>query len=218
MSKQGSDWTRDWAAKRLERDRNVQKVEIVAPQVLRVIGTEEAPFCAATIASEQVEPSDFEHLLDEFTEIKFVTNVPKESFWTGQGIRFAEARSVGWGGFGDLLKALTLRDPSAYVKNEFEFVERGLIHHTHVSSLERVHDRKYVVKRRGLPTLTVVIWNEYELTSDHVRTARERYGAFNAILITNPNGGPTSSAVGAADSMGASVYLWGQFMGRLRKR
>lgn len=84
--------------------------------------------------------------------------------------------------------------------------------------LERVHDRMYMVRRSGLNDVVVVLANAYELTADHVRTARDRYGQFTDILITNPNGEPTSSAIQAAKSMGSRVSKWGAFLGRLNRQ
>ena len=68
-----------------------------------------------------------------------------------------------------------------------------------------------------LDDVVVVLANEYELTADHVRTARDRYGPFTDILITNPNGEPTSSSMQAAESMGAHVFKWGAFLSRLNR-
>ena len=218
MSEQSAAWTGEWVAQKLRGQPEVLKVELVAAQVLQIVRKNDEPFHAGTIATACVEPRTFKQLLEGRLEIQFIANVPRESFWTGEAIEFASRHSVAWGGLGDLFSAVALPEPRTYVSKEFGFVERGLGQHTSVSSLERVQDRKYVVRRRGLKDMTVVLLNEYELTDDHVRTARERYGAFNAILLTNPNGGPTSSAKAAAESMGASVYKWGEFLGRLRRR
>jgi hypothetical protein len=194
-------------------------VDLLEPQVLRIARKNHKTFLTATIASPRVERFSFEYFLERPSVIEFVANVPKESFWTGDAIEYASRRFVGWGGLGDFYSAIALPEPRLYVRKEFEFVERGLGQDKNVSSFDRVHDRKYVVRRRGLKEdVTVVLLNEYELTADHVRTARERYGAFDAILITNPNGDPTSSARRAAESIGASVYKWGEFLGRLKKR
>jgi hypothetical protein len=219
MSKESSaEWTGAWVANRLKGHTEVQAVEILEPQLLRLARNKHGTFLTVTIAEPRVEPSSFEHLLDSSPAIEFVVNIPKESFWTGAAIECASRRSVGWGGLRDLYSAIALPEPCLYVRKEFEFVERGLRQHKTVSSLDRVYDRKYVVRRLGLEDVTVVILNEYELTADHVRTARGRYGPFDAILITDPNGGPTSSARGAAESIGASIYKWGEFLSSLGKR
>jgi hypothetical protein len=60
--------------------------------------------------------------------------------------------------------------------------------------------------------------NEYELTADHVRTARSRYGAFDAILINNPNGKATSAASDVAKGLRVGIFMWREFLGRLNRR
>lgn len=81
-----------------------------------------------------------------------------------------------------------------------------------------MYDRLYRISRNGLPDLTVVMPNEYELTADHLRTARDRYGQFSVAVITDPNGRATSSAEEAAHTMGVEILKWGTFFGRLNKK
>ena len=69
-----------------------------------------------------------------------------------------------------------------------------------------------------MPDLTVVMLNEYELTADHLRNARDRYGQFSIAVITNPNGRATSSAEETAQTMGVEILKWGPFFGRLNKK
>jgi hypothetical protein len=193
-------------------------VELVVPQVLRIVRKEDEPFVAATIATPRVEPSSLQELLNSRFGLAFIANIPRESFWTGEAIALASSHSVAFGGFSDLFSAISLPNVRLYVNKEFHFVERGLLQHTRVQQFERVHDRLYLVKRRNLVDVSVVLLNEYELTADHVRTARDRYGAISDILITNPNGKATSSAQQAAESLGARIYKWGEFLGRLNRK
>ncbi len=106
----------------------------------------------------------------------------------------------------------------AFQPKETEFVERGLRQHDRISRFERVYDRLYRISRSGLRDLTVAMLNEYELTADHLRTARDRYGEFSVAVITNPNGRATSSAGEAAQTMGVEILKWGTFFGRLNKK
>jgi hypothetical protein len=218
MPKRSAEWTGGWVASKLEEHDKVERIEQIAPQVLRVIRKEEGAFLVATIAATRVEPSVIESLLTEREKIKFIVNVPADSMWSGAAIELAEAYGAAFGGLRDLMSAMSEPDIGSFVRKEFRFVERGLRQHTRVYDLERIHDRKYVVKRRDLPDMRVVLINEYDLTSDHVRTARDRYGQFKAILITNPNGRITSSAEEVLASMGAKAFKWGEFLGRLNRR
>lgn len=56
---------------------------------------------------------------------------------------------------------------------------------------------------------------EYELTADALRTARDRYGNFFLAVVTNPNGRTTRSAEEAAENMEVQILKWGPFFGHL---
>jgi hypothetical protein len=133
-------------------------------------------------------------VLDSETPIEILINVPKESFWTGLAISATSARGVAFGGIGDLMSAVSKEDVGEYTRLEYDFVERGLRQHTRVLRLEREADRVYVVHRQSLAPVRFVMLNEHELTADHVRTARDRYGTLDAVLLNNPNGSWTTEA------------------------
>ena len=217
MDADNVEWTGRWVAKRLRKHDKVLRIDLQTPQVLRIFRKDHSDFLAGTIASQRVEPAAFRDLLEGEFRLEFIANIPRESFWTGDAIEFVAARSAAFGGMGDLFSAVALPNVSEYEKSEYRFVERGLLQHTKVVSLTRVHDRKYLVRSLNRPELAVVLINEYDLSADHVRTARERYGQFAVVLVTNPNGRPTSSAHEAANSMGAQIFMWGEFLGELAR-
>ena len=207
--------TTAWVAERIAEMAQVQKAEVVGRHVLRVTRDKYAPFAAGVISVPVVTPQSVQSVLDADPSVEILVNVPKEAFWTGPAITTAAARNVAFGGVGDLMSAISEEDVRRYIRSEFDFVERGLRQHSRVSRLEREADRVYLVLRHGLSPLRFVMLKEYELTSDHVRTARDRYGAFDAILINNPNGKPTTGAVEVAKSLDVGIFMWGQFLGRL---
>ena len=65
--------------------------------------------------------------------------------------------------------------------------------------------------------MKVTLLYEYELTAEHVRTAREEYGDFAVIVKTNPNGGVTENAREVGKGLGIEILKWGQFLGRLNQ-
>ena len=215
MSEHSAEWTGEWVAGRLRDHDEVVRIDLQTPQVLHIFRKKHSDFLAATIASTRVEPATLRGLLDGSFRVEFIANIPGESFWTGEAIEFAAAHSAAFGGMGDLFSAVTWPKVSDYEKSKFVFVERGLQQHTKVVDLKRVHDRKYLVRRSGRREVAVVLINEYDLSADHVRTARDRYGQFTVVLMTNPNGRPTSSAHQAANSMGARIFMWGEFLSEL---
>lgn len=196
----------------------VREAEVIGPHTLRIIRKKYNPFVAAIIAAPVVTVEILLPVLDTDSTIEMAVNVPRESLWTGSAIESAAARGVAFGGIRDLMSAVSNEEVRSYIRREYEFVERGLSQHTRVSRLERIFDRVYLVHRDDLPPLRFVLLNEYELTSDHVRTARSRYGAFDAVLLNNPNGEPTSDALEVAKDMGIGIFKWREFLGRLNRR
>jgi hypothetical protein len=148
----------------------------------------------------------------------YVVNIPVESLVVGDAILLARRLGIGVGHFKELMGALAVPDVSQYRVRDLHFVEQNLPQHDKVESMEPVAERHYRVKRRGLLTITAVFLYEYDLTVDHVRKTKERYGSFDAIVITDPNGGATGEAENLAATMNVRIYKWGPFLGALNKR
>lgn len=210
--------TSEWVAAGLRKAVGVSMVEVLSDQVLRVSRTEDGPFVAGIVSARCVEADTVRALVEFNLGVEIIANVPKESYWTGGALKLAQANNIATGAYGDLLRVIDLPEVRAFQPKETEFVERGLRQHDRISNFERVHDRLYCITRNALPDLTVAMLNEYELTADHLRTARDRYGQFSVAVITNPNGQATSSAQEVAQAMGVEILNWGPFFGRLNKK
>lgn len=212
----GAAWIGRWVGQKIRENSAVQDVESVGDQVLRVKRARDV-FALGTTAVECVTGATLRTLEPEdLGKLSFVVNVPKDSYWVGEAIDRLLDCGVAFGGMSDLHRALSqCADVRQYRNREFAYVERALSQHDAVEDMTRVHDRKYVLHRRTLPNYIIVLINEYELTKEHVRTARERYGNFDAILITNPNGNATAQAREIAKGIGSDVYHLGQLMGRI---
>jgi hypothetical protein len=218
MAKHTPAETSEWVAGNLRKAEGVSKVDILSDQVLRVSRSKYDPFVAGIVSAKCVEADTVRALVNPELGVQIIANVPKESYWTGVALRLAHDNNVATGSYGDLLRVIDLQEVRAFQPKETEFVERGLRQHDRISSFERVYDRLYRISRSGLPDLTVAMLNEYELTADHLRTARDRYGQFSVAVITNPNGQATSSSEEAAQTMGVEILKWGPFLGRLNKK
>lgn len=218
MAKHSLAETTEWVASKLRKATDVLAVEILSNQVLRIERRNYDPFIAGVVSTECVKTDTIKSLITSPFEIEIIANVPKESYWTGAALKLARDNDIATGGFGDLLRVIDVEDVRLFESKETLFIERGLRQHDRVKDMERVHDRLYRIRRNRLPDLTVVMLNEYELTSDHLRTARERYGPFSIAVITNPNGDPTDAAKKVAQTLGVEILKWGAFFGRLNKK
>ena len=201
-----AEQTTQWVAGIISKLPGVGGVAVVSPNSIRIPRDSYGPFVAGIISVKVVTVEILQPLLDVDSAIEIIANVPKESAWTGTAIKYAADHCVAFGGIKDLMSAVTHEDVRGYIRQEYGFVERGLTQHSCVSRVEREFDRVYQVHRRELPPLRFVMLNEYTLTGEHVRTARCRYGAFDAILISNPNGGATAGAREIANSMGIDIF------------
>lgn len=213
-----SDWTGNWVAERMKGHTEVSDVVLLAMRHVELTRKKYHTVIVGTTAVERFDASALTSFLEVTPEVAFVVNVPQESYVTGSALRLSARHGIPVGGLGDLMRAVSLPDISEYVNKEVSFIERGLAQHTHVESYERLDDRRYLVKRHDLDELQVIFLNEYDLTADHVRTARSRYGVFTMLVITNPSGRATSSAGSAAAATGCRIYKWGDFMGALNRR
>jgi hypothetical protein len=166
--------------------------------VLRISRSNYDPVVAGIVSAKRVEVDAVRPLVKSKLGVEIIANVPKESYWTGGALKLAQDNNIATGAYGDLLRVIDVEDVRAFQPRETEFVERGLRQHDRISSFDRVYDRLYRISRNGLPDLTVAMLDEYELTADHLRTARDRYGQFSVAVITNPNGRATGSAEEAA--------------------
>src|SRR5579883_1869682 len=218
MAKYTAAETTEWVADNLRNAGKVSKVEVISDQVLRVARSNYDPFVAGIVSLKCVGEDDVRPLVTPQLGIEIIANVPKESYWTGGAIRLAQDNNIATGSYGDLLRVIDVEDVRTFQPKETEFVERGLRQHDRILSFDRVHDRLYRVSRKGLPDLTVAMLNEYELTADHLRTARDRYGQFSVAVITDPNGRATSSAEEVAETLGVEILKWAPFFGRLNKK
>ena len=215
MAANSSDWTGKWLSQKLEEHANVKSVDLIRPQVLKIVRKKYGTAFIGSVALKRVTCSKIESLFDEPFTLSFIVNIPSESFWTGRAIELAESRSLGFGGMDDLYRALNEPCVDSYKRKEFSYFEQVVNQHSNVHEVARVHDRKYVLRRYEHGDVKVVLLNEYALCADDVRTARDRFGAFRAILITNPNGDATSKAKQAARSIGARIFKMRAFLGFL---
>jgi hypothetical protein len=213
-----AEQTTSWVAEKISKMAEVHEARAIGPNTLQIIRKKYDPFVAAIIAVPIVTAEILQPLLGADSTIEIVVNVPKESLWTGSAITSAAARGVAFGGISDLMSAVSDENVREYTRREYAFVERGLRQHNRVLRLAREFDRVYLVHRNELPPLRFVMLNEYELTADHVRTARSRYGVFDVVLLNNPNGEPTTGALEVAKEMRVGIFKWAEFFGRLNRK
>ncbi|NTA10427.1 hypothetical protein [Agrobacterium tumefaciens] len=184
---------------------------------VEILREEKDSFLAAVLGVENVTVEEVQASLTD-PQVEFIMNLPKESYWSGSAIECAASRPVGWGGFGDLVRATSYDDDvRTYENPDFKFINRGLRQHSNISSFDRLSDRCYEITRKRLGVIRVIFLHEYDIEADHIRSAVDRYGRAQIFVHANPNGSTSDAAHEAAKQIKAGVYKWGEFLGRLNR-
>lgn len=212
------DWTGRWVAQKVRGHTEVSEVEVVAPTTIRITRQNHPDVIVRTTSEPKVTGAVAETMLRATPPADFLVVVPTASRITGQALDSARNAGVPIGRMGDIMSALGLEDVRRYVNKEFVFVERGLRQHSRVSGFERIDERRYRISRpESLDDIFVVFVNEYEVTADVLRTARDRFGSFEWVVLTNPNAKVTESASEAATQLGLNIHRWGAFLSALNR-
>ena len=218
MPVQDAAWTGSWLAKKLQGHMNVARTELLEPQILQVTRKKHETVVIGSVATTFVVGSTIQPLIDGSFDISFIVNIPKEASWSGEAMDLADSKTVGVGGMEDLFRAMNNPCVREYRRKEYTYFEEVMGQHQNVWHVVRVHDRKYIVNTWDERKVVVVLLNEYELAAEKIRTTRKRYGTFEIVLITNPNGEATTEAKSAARSLGARIFKLRNFMGFLKSK
>lgn len=168
----------------------------------------------AVVSNEYLTTSDVQHLYNS-VDIGFLLNIQKDAYISGGVINSFEHRQIAVGGLGDLYRILNQEYNWPYQNPEIKFVQRGLEQHTKVSRLNRLDSRRFEIERQGLSTVTILVLNDYDLSVESVRSGKQVYKDYDAILASNPNVRISNEAYGVAKGMNVNIYKWAELLGKL---
>lgn len=211
----GDDWAGPWIADRLRKHTHVQTAEALSAHTIQVIRKKLSPVTLGAIARDRVTGDVVSTLFVDTPQIGFVVNAVKRAIIEGEAFAVAKTHNAGIGAYSDLLRALSMPDVSGYVNPKIQWIERGMQQHTRIKEFLRLDDSRYLITRRERAPVIVMFLEEYEISADAVRTAISRYGSFDAIVKTNPNGSITTQAYSAAQSAGRKILTWRDFLAEL---
>jgi hypothetical protein len=216
----GDESAARWIVGKLRGDAEFSIVDSMGSGFLRIAHKDSVPFTAAVTGAKDVVTLDLVSPLFGIEEVQpeFVVNVPSKAIWHGTAIEFVHDAPAAFGTLGDLVRASRNEPVSAYRNKEYSFFELAFRQHTVVRDLTRLYDRLYQLHRhRGLRDITAVLVDAYDVSSEDIRHAHHLYGRFDAAVKMTSYGSITTAAKEAAESMGAGVFKFGEFLGRLNK-
>jgi hypothetical protein len=144
--------------------------------------------------------------------------IPKRGHydWTARELATDSGSSVLT--YKELMTALNSKDPRPFVDKNVDFATRTLRQHSKVHGLRMICESSFVlIRKEPLPSLTVAVDYQYEFTQEALVAAVERHPDARIFLNANPNGRPTSAAVGHGEFAGVEVHRIGELMSRLNR-
>jgi len=209
------NWAASWACDKLISHDQILGVEPVEDHLIKMnVKDHEQEVLVATMSERKVYLANVPDVCRN-SRIDFLLNIPKNAYFDGGLLSYAENTPFGVGGLGDLYTAANEKEFLEYLPKETRFILRGLRQHTAVSSVSRDNNRLYIVDRFGKDPLRVLALNEYDLTADTIRSGIDLYGNCDFVLASNPNCRLSGAAQDAARSAGIGVLMWRQLLGAI---
>lgn len=213
---------RNWVINKLkdseERDR-IESVNPLGDSSIEVTSKKGKTIIVGVLDIENISNIDIRLFCDKEPKKPQILIAKSSAVWQGNAIDYARQQNMGWGGMGLITNAFNTENYSSIQKREFDFVEKGLARHSRVTRLDRLFDRVFRIHRTGnLGPFTITLIDAYEMTGEEVQNAIDKYGKFDAILNTNPNGNPTDRAYTEAGGIGAEIFIWRNLLGRLNQK
>jgi len=213
---------RNWVITKLKESEERDTIENVSPlgeSSIEVTSKKGKTIVVGVLELENISNIDIKLFCDKEPKKPHILIAKSSTIWCGDAIDYARKQNIGWGGMGLITNAFHTEEYSSIQRREFDFVEKGLARHTRVVRLERLFDRVFRIHRSGnLPPFTIALVDSYEMTGEAVQNAFDKYGKFDGILNTNPNGNSTGRAYSAAENVSAEIFVWRTLLGRLNKR
>lgn len=211
---QDDSWVPGWTAKKLTDHNMVESIATIAANVIEITRKKgRSNISVYTTSRKKLSRANYVSIVESHPGLSFVANLTNESVITGGAIAEAAGQGIPIGAMGDLFRIIGMQDVSTYVNPRVVFVTRGLRQHSRVLEVTRLDNRRYQIARRDLPEVTILEFDDYEITADVLRSRIEMFGAFDAFLASNPNARRTGSASAVAESTRRPIYMWGELMG-----
>lgn len=206
----------DWCLEKLKSHDQVRMLEVVSDSLYKITtvkGQELNVFSKSEKSSSANSVAGV-----DLGNLDFFLNIVKEAYIDGELVELASTFNFGIGDLSDLFSALNKGNVSNYITQDIEYVMKNLPQHNRLTNLERLDYRRFKIHRLDLPSIIVLVLNDYELTADVLRSGIRKYGKFDAILSSNPNRRElTTTAQTVISNAGLQVFSWRELFGHLNK-
>jgi len=212
------NWSKDFLIKKLKNFKPADKIDSIDQNLILVKRKNGIDFNAFTLSLEKIELVTLQEICNKFTNLNFIVNIKKQYEIPWNAVEYLHNMQITIGGVGDFMRFCNEEDNRILQDKEFHFVSRGLRQHKMVKEFKRLDNRRIEIVRNGLPTIISIMINEYDVTGESIRFARDLYGEFKVVIKTNPNGSITTQAHMVSKQLDVECCNWGDFLGKLNSR
>lgn len=207
----------EWLEDKLKSDDNIKSINVISDQLIQINHKNDSILNIAVTSLRKITLNDISPIILNNTELDFIVNIPHDPYIDGLVFSHLEHLDIPLGGVGDLYRILSDGTAIGYMHPEVRFITRGLNQHSKVERFERLNNKAYKIYRKELPPVVVVAINDYEFSSESVRSGKEMYNNLDAILSNNPNARISGEAYALGESLGISILKWGELLSKLNK-
>lgn len=208
----------DFLKNKLKDFDSAQEISSVSQNLINIKRKKGVEFSAFTMSLINIDYNTVKEICGSHPNISFIVNIKKQYNLSGEAMKYLSSRRISFGGLGDFMRFCNQKDNNEIEDKDFTFVARGLRQHDKVSSVERIDNRRLRINRIGLPEVVAIMINDYDITAESVRSAKDLYRDFRVVIKTNPNGQITNEAENVAASLNVDICKWGIFLGKLNSQ
>lgn len=208
-------WTAAWLANSIRHDEITDVQVRSGNSVLVKLKKRSLPTLVTTTSRECLSAADLPPEVHQ-AENEFLVNIKAKAAFLADVVALSSQRNFGFGGVGNFYSACGSNDLRNFLDNETRFILQGLRQHSAIRSVERLTDRSYLVHRHALPSVTVLAINDYDVTTESLRTAIALHGKTDFVLASNPNSRFSQDSITTTRHSGVKLMKWGNLLGALQ--
>lgn len=208
-------WTAAWLASNIRHDEITDVQVRSGNSVLVKLKKRPLPTLVTTTSRECLSAADLPPEVHQ-ADNEFLVNIKAKPAFLADVVALSSQRNFGFGGVGNFYSACGSDNLRNFLDSETRFILQGLRQHSAIRSVDRLTDRSYLVQRHTLPSVTVLAINDYDVTTESLRTAIALHGKADFVLASNPNSRFTQDSITATRHSGVKLMKWGNLLGALQ--
>lgn len=212
------NWSKQFLIEKLQNFDSAKEIFDAGENFVTVKRKEGIDFSGFVMSLTEINYQTVKEICDKYTNLDFIVNIKKQYNLSGECISYLTSKNISFGGLGDFMRFCNQKNNKLIEDKDYSFVSRNLKQHDKVISIERLDNRRIRIIRRGLPEVIAIMINDYDITSESIRFAKELYKDFRVVIKTNPNGSITSGAEQVGETLNIDICKWGIFLGKLNSQ